>query len=904
MEINLISKQAVFDTLNSTKDGLTQEEASARLHKDGLNIIKTQKQRSFFQIFIEQFKNLLVAMLLVAALVSFAMGSFRDGSILCVVVFFNAFVGMYQDWKSENILNSLQNLVIDKCFVIRDGKTQEIPSSQLVVGDLVKLNEGDGIPADIRLIETSSFATNEFFLTGESVPAEKDANFSSQSKVLSEMQNCAFMGSSVARGEATGIVYATANNTEIGKIANQSSKIKTELSPLQIELDNVAKKITYFTIALTFILFAIELYLGQNLVAALTFAIGVAAAMVPEGLPAQITISLALGVQRLANKKAVVKKLSAVEALGAATVIATDKTGTITKNEMTIIHCHLDGQDYQVTGTGYKPNGNILGINGVPISQESLKSINLPLLCGYLASTGKVAPPDDFHADWYPIGDPTECAFSTLLLKAEYDLAKIDTEYSKIGLLAFDSNRKMATVIRKYQSESYCFTKGSIEQILKYSNTSLQDGKVLALTDSDKEDYLKVAEYHASQGKRIIALAYKKITEENYQIDYTLEQNLTFAGFVTMIDPPRENAAFAITKAYEAGVRVMMITGDNEITARAIAGQIGMCNYDGTLPQTINSQQLNALSDDELKKILGQRSVVFSRVSPEQKFALVSLLKQMGEVVAVTGDGVNDTLSLKKSDIGVAMGDKGSKVAQEAASMILLDDNFGTIVDAISEGRTIYNNLKKNVFANLIGNLAELTCILIGFVLAFKGVPMILLAIHILLIDLLANMLPLLMLTFDPPNALQMKSPPRKSGEMLQMKNLGDIAFNGILKGIISCIAFWICYKSHPTDPYRHEIAMTATMLSLIVCQFVNILSLRSTTFIINKYLISNINLFIGFGLTMLLVVSVIYIPFLNEYVHTAPLSFKDWQHILGGSIVYLLILEMKKFSSNKFQNK
>ena len=672
-------------------------------------------------MFLEQFKNMLVILLIVAAALSFFLNAHRDATILMLVVFFNAIIGFYQDWKSENILASLKDLIIERCFVFRNGKKIEVPSDELVVGDVVSLSEGDGVPADIRLIDSTGFSTNDFILTGESQPREKSHATVIEKEVgISEQENCVFMGTTVAKGEATGVVVATGMNTELGRIATHSETIDASITPLQRELNIVAQKITYITLVLGVFLMVVRLFFGDALNEALIFTIGVAAAaMVPEGLPAQISVSLALGVSRLAKEKAIVKKLSAVEALGAATVIASDKTGTITKNEMTITHCYLNGENYTITGTGYEPKGEILDIDGNVLNKHNLQDLKVFFLNGYLSSTGKINPPDSYHQTWYPIGDPTECAFSTLILKAGYDLEEIALDYKRLQLFPFDSFRKRVSIVREHKGKHISFIKGSIESILDVSTALITNGKEKKLTESGKKHFLEIAKIHAAEAKRVIAIAYKDMPQKN---NYTLEDaetNIVFAGFVTMIDPPHEQVAEAIATAFEAGMRVIMITGDNEITAKAIANQIGMFNPNTTLPQVINDQTLKNMGDEDIKQELGARTLIFSRVSPDEKLKIISLLKERGDVVAVTGDGVNDTLSLKKADIGIAMGLKGSKVAQEAASMVLLNDDFSTIVVAIKEGRTIYNNLKKNVLANLIGNMAELTVILLGFVGAF-----------------------------------------------------------------------------------------------------------------------------------------------------------------------------------------
>jgi Ca2+-transporting ATPase len=885
--------------------GLKEEEATLRLKKYGPNRIKTVNKRNIYKIFGEQFKNLLVLLLIGAALLSFFLGSYRDAIILMLVVLFNATIGFYQDFKSENILASLKDLVIQKCVVLRSGSKVEIPSEELVPGDIVYLNEGDGVPADIRLIETSGFQTNEFILTGESQPTDKSADdvITSKDTTLSRQVNCVFMGTTVAKGVTSGVVIATGMETQLGKIAHSSDEIDVSKTPLQVELDIVAKKITYVTLATAAALLVGRLLTGEAINNALIFAIGVAAAMVPEGLPAQISVCLALGVSRLAKNKAVVKKLSAVEALGAATVIASDKTGTITKNEMSIIHAHFNGRDFTIAGTGYEPKGEIFDVNGTRVFKDNLSDEKIFFLSGFLASTGKVNPPDKFHKSWYAIGDPTESAFSTLLLKAGFDMAETEAAYPTIKIFPFDSFRKRVSIVRRHKGKQIAFIKGSLESLLQIAERTIVKGEVRSFYPEEKEQLLNQSKVYASQSKRIIAIGYKDLQEQPQYGLEEIENDIVFAGYATMIDPPHEEVPDALKIAFKAGLKVVMITGDNEITARAIAARIGMCKEDGSLPQVINDQMLRELGDNELKQYFKNRSLIFSRVSPVDKLRIVSLLKSSGEVVAVTGDGVNDTLSLKKADIGVAMAKNGSKVAQEAASIVLLDDNFSTIVLAIKEGRTIYRNLKKIISANLIGNLAELICVLIGFFGAFYGYPLVIMPVQILLIDLIGNMFPLLMVSFDPPEQNVMQEPPRKQGEMLNKESFIVITYSGFLKGLISFLAFYQSYQLHANEVNRHAIAVTVTMASIIVCQFINILSSRTRYSVFTPFLLTNKNLYIAFLVSLAFLLTISYVPLLNTALHAGPMAQSDWHYVLMGAGAYLIILEFIKVVRQKFSH-
>lgn len=892
----------LIQSLNSDKAvGLSDDDVLKQMKLTSKNKLVNETSRNWGKILLSQFNNLLVILLVVACLLSFQLGAFRDGIVLAIIVLVNALIGFYQDWKAENILQSLKGLIIEKCNVIRNGKQKEIPVEDLVVGDIVIINEGDGVPADIRLFESNSLYANEFILTGESQASKKNISDELKEDVsISEQINMLFMGTTIARGQAKGIVVATGMNTEIGRIAGKSQKIKQDISPLQKEINIVAKKITVLTLILGVVLFAFSLMQGVKVAAALIFSISIAAAMVPEGLPAQISIALALGVRRLAAKNAVVKQLSSVEALGSATVIASDKTGTITKNEMSIISCYFNGNLFNITGTGYNPIGEVLHEDKSKLTEKEIADNKLFFTLGYLASAASVNPPDEFHKSWYGIGDPTECAFCTLAIKSGFITDKLESEYQQIQMFPFDSERKRISIIRKHEGKNIAFVKGSIESLLELCDTQSVNNLIIPLSLDDKNKLLKQAESFAEKALRVIAIAYKEIKiQENYAIN-DVESNLIFAGFVAMFDPPKDEISKAIQDAFAAKIKVLIITGDNEITAKAIASAIHLNNNDGTLPQIINKNKLLNLNDTDLKEILKQQTLIFSRVSPDDKLRIVTLLKKMGEIVAVTGDGVNDTLSLKKADIGTAMGLNGSKVAQEAAAMVLLDDNFSTIIHAIKEGRVIFDNIKKNIAATLASNVAELTCVLYGFIGAYLGQPVAILAIHILLIDLIGEMLPLLTLAFDKAEDGIMTRPPRKQGQLLNNNLIMQVFVSGIIRGLCAVMCFNGIYNNHSGELNQHQIAVTGTFVCIIITQFTNILSIRSSNHIFNSYTLSNKYLLLGMLISMLCMLGIIYTPFLNVFLHTGPLSFKDWAYPIESGVVYLIAFETYKFIVRK----
>lgn len=908
-----LSTEQTLQNLNSSLKGIPEKEAIDRSRQYGKNILRETNKRSTFSILLSQFMDLLVIILIVAGVFSWILGEMRDVIILFLIVIVNALIGFFQEYKSERLLDSMKHLVKNNTKVIREGKEREIFSEDLVPGDIVVLEEGDGVPADIRLISSNNFATNDCILTGEVDPQKKkhDLVFSDVRSVT-DQDNCIFMGVTVARGDAKGVVFATGMQTEIGKIAHTSIELGESASPLQQEITSLAKTIAKIAGFIAVCIFVIRFFFSdpghnpfQN---ALLFSIAVAAAMVPQGLPAEISTSLSLAIGRLSRKKALIKKMTSVETLGASSVIASDKTGTITKNEMTITNCFFNGNHYLVTGTGYEPKGQIISTEGEIYNREKHEDMKIFFLDGYLASTGSVAAPDQNHKTWYALGDPTESAFATLALKIGLSLEHIDYDYQQLQIFPFDSDRKRMSIIREHKGKKIVFAKGGIESILAISTSYIDNKKIIPLSGGAREKFLHMVKGYSVQGLRVLAVAYKDIIIANHHYNESdIEKDLIFSGFVTMSDPPHDEVKQAVQVAFDAHVKVVMITGDNDITASAIANRIGMVNEQGHLPVIIRGEQLAIMPKRELQQILRSRCVIFSRVTPSDKLNIVKLLQQNGEIVAVTGDGVNDALSLKKADIGVSMGLKGSEVAREASDMILLDDNFSTIVIAIKEGRTIYRNLEKVIIANLNGNFGELTCVLLGFVGMFFGLPISILAVQILAIDLVAEMFPLMALTFDPPEDNIMKVPPRDVQQHVVNKtSLYSIIFYGFLKGLSGYMSFLFVFLFNNLDKPMDErirIAHTVAYMGVVLAQFANILSLRTRKSIFSKYLFSNTKLIGAYLLSFIAIVAIAYVPWIHFYLQTAPLSLNDWLYPIAGAVIFLGIQECIKYWFYKKQH-
>jgi Ca2+-transporting ATPase len=897
----LSPEESVVRLGTDAKKGLTEREAKGRLAKHGPNTLAEGKRRPLCFQFLDQFKDLMIMVLIVASLLSFYLKDNRGGIILLVIVVVNAIVGFVQEYKAEKILERLRQIVRAKATVIRDGVRREIEQSELVPGDLVFLDEGNAIPADIRLTEAVNFSTNDFILTGESVPQEKFADLViEKDATVTNQDNLVFLGITVARGNAHGVVVATGMETAIGQMAKTTQSIERDLSPLQREIDHVAKALTKIAGIIALSLFVLNFLLsfgkgqalGDTIQLSILFAIGVAAACVPQGLPAQVSVALSLGVGRMARRNAVVRKLSAVETLGSTTVICSDKTGTITKNEMTITHCYVNGRELEVSGQGYEPKGAILE-GGKKMSAKALEGLRGFFADGFLASNGRVNPPDHEHRGWYAIGDPTEAAFTPFATKAGLDTKTLEKRFPMVAELPFDSVRKRMTVVRRHKGKSIGYMKGGLEEVLSVCAHVNHEGEVLALTEKVRKSILAEGGRYASQALRVIALAYRDFPSDfgKHSIAKT-EREFVFAGFVAMIDPPRIGVKEAVQAAYDAHIRVMMITGDNAVTASAIAKRIGMRNGDGPI-QVISGDQLGRKRDPELRKILQAQSVIFSRVSPDDKFRLVGLLKKMGEVVAVTGDGVNDTLSLKKSDIGVAMGRMGSEVAKEASEIVLLDDNFRTLIVAISEGRTLFNNLKKTILSTITSNNGELFCVLLGFVGVAFGLPAPITAVQILAVDLIGEMLPLTALTFDPAEKEVLQDRPRNLKEhILDKKNLLSLFFYGFWMGASGFFSFVMVYKVGGSSL---EAGHAAAYCGIILAQWVNILSLRTEQTIFTRYLFANRQLWGSFLVSILAVLTMIYVKSVSVWFGFGPMSLHDWGYPAMGAILILALHEGRK---------
>ena len=868
------SVNKTLDEFKTSEKGLSQQDAEQRLEKYGLNEIKEEKKISVFQMFFSQFKSSLIIILLAAIILTLIIGEYADSALITIIVIVNALLGFAQEYKAEKSIEALKKLASLKATVIRDGKKERILAKDLVLGDIIRLEEGEKIPADARLIEVISLETHESALTGESTSVAKEISEIKGKKSIAEQSNMVFSGTVITRGRGKAIVIRTGMRTEIGRIAEMMQSEEKEQTPLQLTLAKLGKLLGIAVIIVCIIVFLTGLLRGNNAVEMFKSAIALAVAAIPEGLPAVVTITLALGVTRLVRKNALIRKLHSVETLGCTNVICTDKTGTLTKDEMTVKEIFVNNKLIKVTGQGYSTEG--LFLDSKPGDYELL--LRISSLCNNASISNEKI-----------LGDPTETALLVCASKASLSREELEQEFPRIHEIPFDSERKMMTTIHQNKNKEIAFVKGGPKQVIDNCSFYYENGKIIKLTKRKKDEFLEKNREMASKALRVLAMAFRELPEKVKYSSETLEKNLVFVGLTGMIDPPRAEIKDAIKLCRKAGIRVIMLTGDQRTTAKAIGIQIGLINKDEKI---ITGMDITEFSDTEFDNIVKDVNI-FARISPKDKIRIVDSLKKYGNVVAMTGDGVNDAPALKKADIGIAMGITGTDVSKEASDIILTDDNFASIVNAIKEGRGIYDNIKKFVEYLLSSNLGE---ILVIFVAMLIGMPLPLIAIHILWINLATDGLPALALSVDPAEPGIMERKPRKKDSKIFSKN---VVLRMMAVGIIMCVGTLALFKLY--DPVNNLVyAQTMAFSTIMMFQMFNVLNCRSeknSLFKIgifsNKYLIGAI------VISILLQVIVIYTP-LAIFFKTVPLSLVDWIYIILMSSTVLIFGETIKLIRNK----
>ena len=893
-----LSADEVLAQVRSQRKGLDHTEAADRLERLGSNALHRTKHDSVLLIFARQFKNLLIVILLISAALSVYLKDGRTALILLLIALMNTAVGFFQEHRAETLLESLEQLLVAKAKVLRVGKLREIDASELVIGDIVYLEEGDSVPADLRVIDEEELATNDFALTGESSPSRKFVHAISSDVPLGNRHNIVFMGTTVAIGHGHGVVIATGMHTELGRIASLAQVTRTEASPLQKEMNNLATRLAQGATILAAVLAIIAFKVDLGVHGAILFGIGIGAAMVPNGLVAEVNITLAQTAARMAKARALVKKLSAVETLGATNIILTDKTGTLTKNEMTVQHLLIGRNAYHVTGTGYETNGEVINDKNKALDDEAKASLSLFFETAVLASNARVNPPDTQHATWYVLGDPTEGALITLARKAGLDTDKTDGAHKEIKEFQFDSGRKLMSSVRTYNGRTYVFVKGAAEAVLMRSNRLWDHGHERNLTGADRKFFSEQNEAQAHASLRNLGLAYRILPPRTNLKQLKMEdveKDLIFLGMASMADPLREQVPAAMLAARDAHVKVSIVTGDFPTTAKAIAQKAHLAD-DITI---ILGDELPHLADSQILQLVEHGGAVFSRAAPEDKLRIVEIAKQSGRVVAVTGDGINDAPALKRADIGVAMGKTGTDVAKDASEIILLDDSFDTLVGAVEQGRLTFHNIKKAARCALTDNAGELFAILISLLgQAVFHIPLAITAIQILAIDIIAQMFPITALGWDTAQADLMHEAPRNlSDHIINKKTVSEFVMFGLLAAGLAYLNFLFFFARHDLSARYISIhnplyfqATILTYLTIVLCQFLNLMLVRSDEHesVFTNYLWSNKKLLIAFGISFFCIANLMYNPWIRPYFGAGPLSVVDWLTAVGCAVIYL----------------
>ncbi len=905
--------KAVLKQLGSDlKHGLTSQEAAKRLNQYGPNKLQELNRESGLHKYLRQYKDMMILLLLASAIISALLGDSRTAAVLLALVLFNTIIGFSQEFKAEKLMESLEKLVVAEAKAIRGGKLIPLAAAELIPGDIVYIEEGDSVPADLRVLSESELSSNDFALTGESNPSRKFTHAISGSVELANRHNLVYMSTTIATGHGYGVVIATGMQTELGRIASLSADTSADLSPLQRELNHIAGRVTQGTIMLCVLLLPGIIYLGLGVKTAFLYAIAIASSIIPQGLPAEINTGLARAASKLAKARALVKTLSAVETLGATTVICTDKTGTLTKNQMTVERLLVGHSKYDVTGTGYEPIGQIKNRHGKVLAANNLKDLSLFFVCGALASNARVNAPDTEHATWYTIGDPTEGALMTLAQKAGIQTAELDDTSPELKEFSFDSARKRMSSVRTYgpQGKLYIFVKGAPESILHRCNDIWDSGHVRSISQKDRDMIDRENHAWASQASRNLGYAFKILPKgtDLKKLDMEdAEKDLTWLGMVGMVDPLREEVPAAMAAAHRASINVSIITGDFAVTAEAIARKAGLAKKDQEII-VVSGEELRHLEDARVLHLATRGGVIFSRVSPEDKLRIVDLVKANDNVVAVTGDGINDAPALKRADIGVAMGKTGTDVAKQSAEIILLDDSFSTLIRAVQQGRVIFQNIKKSTLSCFTSNAAELVVNLVSLAaLALFRVPLAMSVMEILAIDMIAELFPIAALGWDQADGELMADKPRNTHDhILNRDSITDLLWCGLLIGGLAFINFVFFFWRHglpaahadTANPALYMKATALTYLTIVLCQLLNILQRRSRKGLFTRYQFHNRALLIAMTFSMVCVLNIIYNPYLNVYFGAAPLRLIDWIFALAAAAIFILIREVQRHAN------
>ena len=854
------TSEEVMKDLKVDHQGLNDLEITNRREEQGFNELTEGARKSHLQVFIDQFKDLLVLILIGAAVISAFLGKFESTLVILVVIVINAILGTVQHIKAEQSLNSLKALSSPTAKVLRNGKKLEVPSRELLVGDILYLDAGDYVSADGRIIENYSLQINESSLTGESESVQKITELIQENNVaIGDRINMVFSGSFVTYGRAVIVVTAIGMKTELGKIANLLETAKEKKTPLQVNLDNFGKKLAFVILIISTLIFVLNTFRGYSVMESLMFAVSLAVAAIPEALSSIVTIVLALGTQKMSHENAIIRKLHAVESLGSISVICSDKTGTLTQNKMTVQKVYVDEK---VLSHDELDHDKLLEKNLVLMS----------LLCN-----------DAITVENKEIGDPTEVALVNL--GEIYDLDELDIrkEYPRTGEVPFDSDRKLMSTANKLKDKTYMITKGALDVLLLRTTQVVTSSGVKLLTEDNKKEIERINKEFSQSGLRVLAFAYKEIAEGK-TIGIKDENELIFVGLISMMDPPRLESATAVENCIRAGIKPVMITGDHKITASAIAKQIGILNNES---EAMEGYELDSINDEELKTVVENISV-YARVSPEHKIRIVRAWQEKGNVVAMTGDGVNDAPALKQADIGIAMGITGTEVAKDAASMVLMDDNFSTIVKAVSNGRSIYSNIKNSIKFLLSGNTAGILSVIYASLLAL---PIPFAPVHLLFINLVTDSLPAIAIGLEPHNKNIMNEKPRNaSSPILNRPFALEVIIEGVIIAFVTMLAFHIGLSTGDT-----VVSSTMAFATLCLSRLLHGFNCRSRESIFRIGVFSNRYLWIATILGYLLLELVLRFNPLVRVFEVAPLTLNQYAIVYGFSFIPLILIQIYK---------
>lgn len=866
------SEKEVEEILStSLEEGLSSNEALQRLEKYGPNELEQKGRKSVWAMFIEQFKDFMIIILIVAAVISGILGEVADAAIILAIVILNAILGVVQENKAEESLEALKKMSAPSAKVHRDGRPNVISSTELVPGDIVILETGDLVPADIRLVETSNLKIQEAALTGESVPVDKDSRVLEDEDVpLGDRVNMAYSGSIVTYGRGKGIVVETGMSTQMGQIAEMIQTEEGVKTPLQKRLDVLGKTLGVAALAICAVIFLVGILYGKDVFTMFLTSVSLAVAAIPEGLPAIVTIVLAIGVQRMAKRNAIIRRLPAVETLGSATVICSDKTGTLTQNKMTVKKLYLNGQ--------------YLDVENLRLDQADNDGLEILLDIGILCNDSQVR--EDEEGEHKTIGDPTETALVDLGLKLGIDKRSLDDKYPRLDEIPFDSDRKLMTTVHEIDGEIRAYTKGAPDELLSRCTKILINGQAQEITPELMERVQNANAEMASNALRVLGMAYKDLDKipEGQEKQELLENDMIFVGLMGMIDPPRPEAREAVRLCKRAGIKPVMITGDHKVTAIAIARDLGILEKDD---EAITGAELEEISDEKLKERVKHYSV-YARVSPEHKVRIVRAWQEWKDIVAMTGDGVNDAPALKRADIGAAMGLVGTDVAKEAADMVITDDNFATVVSAVEEGRIIFANILKSIQFLLSCNVGE---VLLLFIATLFNWETPLLPIHILWVNLVTDSLPALALGVEPAEKDIMDRKPRDpDGKIFDKGMIRRVVYQGAMVSLLSLAAFKI---GEGVDTITGQ---TMAFAVLAFSQLVHAYNVRSNTkSIFNIGLFTNRRLLTATAISLVMQLAVLLIPGLNKLFKVTSLDAIHWLIVLGLSLVPILVVEIVK---------